>query len=113
MSLLDELGIDPEDFHLEDLAACRGMDTAWFFDKEEEYPEDKLTYSDPVIARMIDATCFSCPISQDCYMLGKDGKRWGIWGGVYLQDGEINAKMNSHKTEEDWDEWRNLVEREC
>lgn len=111
MSIFDDLGVDEEDFHLEHLAACRGMNTSWFFDKEDEDGSDDQTYSDSVIARMVDATCLTCPISVDCYLKGRAGKEWGVWGGVYLQDGEINAKMNSHKTEEVWNEWRNSVER--
>jgi len=48
-SILDELGIDPEDIHWTDLAACNGIETDFFFDTYE---------ADQTIAKNIDQMCF-------------------------------------------------------
>ena len=44
-SILNDLGVDLEDFDWYDLAVCRGMDTNLFYDKYE---------ADPNIAKNID-----------------------------------------------------------
>jgi hypothetical protein len=40
----------------------------------------------------------------DCFNHGTTNGEWGVWGGVYLVDGEINATRNAHKTPEIWKE---------
>lgn len=97
MSILDELGLDASDVSWEDLAACRGMERDYFFDIYEE---------DKTLARQIDQVCLSCPVIQDCLEFGQEMRGWGVWGGVYLTDGEIDAKLNKHKTESDWSVWK-------
>ena len=110
MSILDELGVDPEDLRWESLAACNRMDPNLFFDDTDLRNPESLTYSDTVTAEIVDQVCLSCPVSADCLQIGRSEKRWGVWGGVYLTDGEIDAKMNKHKTEADWQNWRDTVE---
>jgi hypothetical protein len=110
VSILDELGIDPDDLRWESLAACNRMDPNLFFDDTDLKNEDSLTYSDPVTAMIVDQVCLSCPVNGDCLQIGTSENRWGVWGGVYLTDGAIDGKMNKHKTEEDWKIWRKTVE---
>lgn len=100
MSILDELGVDSEDLNWEDLASCRGMSFDFFF---EEYE------TDPITAQSVDQLCLSCPVVEECFRFGSENGKWGVWGGVYLTDGQIDAKLNKHKTENDWDVWRKRV----
>jgi hypothetical protein len=100
MSILDELGLDAEDLSWEDLASCRSMETDFFF----EYYENDKTH-----AAQVDELCLACPVIAECYEFGSTNKRWGVWGGVYLTDGEIDAKLNKHKAENDWNVWRKRV----
>jgi hypothetical protein len=109
VSILDELGIDPDELRWEALASCSKMDPNWFFDETDSAP-GSLTYSDPVTASAVDQVCLSCPVNVDCHEVGLAEKRWGVWGGVYLTDGSIDGKMNKHKTEGEWKEWRDTVE---
>ena len=100
-SILDNLGIDPEDFEWEDLALCAGMDTQVFFDRYE---------SDPESAKAADETCLHCPVMKNCFFKGAQGQ-YGCWGGVYWNgSGKPDPNKNSHKTEEVWIEIRRRVE---
>ena len=112
MSILDELGIDPDELRWEALASCNKMPPEWFFDDSEIEPDDNttLTYSDPVTAQQVDLVCLSCPVNLDCHETGVREKRWGVWGGVYLTDGVIDGKLNKHKTDDEWNAWRQTVE---
>ena len=84
-SILDDLGVDKEDFDWWHLAICRGMDTNLFYDKYEV---------DVNIAKNIDEACLSCPVSKMCYKSGIDNNEYGIWGGVYLNAGSIDKTRN-------------------
>lgn len=75
-------------------ARCRGMEYELFFDKYEE---------DPDLAKVVDNICLTCPVIKDCFDHGTNNSEWGVWGGVYLVDGDINATRNSHKTTEAWE----------
>lgn len=112
MSILDELGIDPDELRWEAMGTCNRMDPNWFFDDSELDDDDNetLTYSDPVVAQQVDQICLSCPVNLDCLETGLGEKRWGVWGGVYLTEGSIDGKLNKHKTDEDWKVWRDNVE---
>ena len=92
-SILNNLGIDEEDFDWYYLAVCRGMDTNLFYDKYE---------ADPNIARNIDEMCFSCPVMEMCYKSAVEKDEYGVWGGVYLTSGSIDKSKNLHKTPEVW-----------
>ena len=92
-SILNDLGVDPEDFDWYHLSACRGMDTNLFYDKYE---------SDISIAKNIDEACLSCPVAKMCYDFAVENNEQGVWGGIYLNNGEIDKSKNSHKTQDIW-----------
>lgn len=84
-----------------DKAPCLGLETNIFFDDYEE------TIS---IRSQVDSLCLSCPVSKTCFAVGISGKEWGVWGGIYLENGEISKEFNSHKTKEDWSNtWQALT----
>lgn len=84
-----------------DNAPCKNLDTNIFFDKYEEDIENRL---------MVDAFCMSCPLITKCFANGISGKEWGIWGGIYLEDGKPSREFNNHKTKADWaDTWQTLT----
>lgn len=97
MSILDELGLDPEDFGWEDLAACQFAPIEEFYEAYEE---------DVIVARNSDARCFSCPVQRECLTRGVENKEWGLWGGVFLSNGVVDTNRNEHKSEEDWERVR-------
>jgi hypothetical protein len=84
-----------------DQAKCLGMDTNIFFDKYEE---------DQAIAARIDSFCGECPVRRQCFAVGVSNKEWGVWGGVYLKEGNIDREFNQHKTKQSWfDTWQSLT----
>ena len=84
-----------------DQASCLDYDTNLFFDKYEE---------DSLLRPAIDLLCLNCPVSKTCFAVGVSSKEWGIWGGIYLEGGEISKEFNNHKTAKDWsDIWQNLT----
>jgi hypothetical protein len=93
MSLLDQLGIDPEDFTWEQLAACNNMEVEWFYDRYE---------NDNVHARNLDQVCYNCPVIRACAEQALDAKEEGLWGGVYWNNGKVDKVRNKHKTPEEW-----------
>ena len=81
---------------------CFGQDTNCFFDK---YEEGSVEYK-----KSIDQTCVSCPALKTCFAVGVSGKEYGVWGGIYLEDGEPSKEFNKHKTKQDWfDHWQTLT----
>lgn len=92
-NILDNLGIDKDDFSWYNLAICRGMDTNLFYDKYE---------ADINIAKNIDEACLSCPVIKICYESGINNNEYGVWGGVYLTAGSIDKSKNLHKVSEIW-----------
>jgi hypothetical protein len=74
-------------------ASCLDMDVNMFFDKYEENKD---------LAVAIDNMCSICPVQRDCLAQGVSNKEWGVWGGVYLENGEISKEFNEHKTKETW-----------
>lgn len=84
-----------------DRASCLDYDTNIFFEKYEE---------DLSLRPAIDKLCLSCPVAQTCFAVGVSSKEWGVWGGVYLESGNVSKEFNSHKTPNDWsDIWKNLT----
>ena len=84
-----------------DSSSCLGLDTNLFFDKYEE---------DQKIRPSVDLLCRSCPVASTCFANGVSGKEWGVWGGIYLENGEISKEFNNHKTKKDWgDSWTVLT----
>jgi hypothetical protein len=92
-SILNDLGVDQDDFEWYHLSVCRGMDTNLFYDKYE---------SDVNISKNIDQACMSCPVISMCYQSGTDNNEYGVWGGVYLNAGSPDKSRNVHKTPEVW-----------
>lgn len=76
-----------------DKGSCFGFDTELFFDKYEE--DERLRFA-------IDALCEECPVRKMCFAIGVSTKAWGVWGGVYLENGEISREFNKHKTKDQW-----------
>lgn len=76
-----------------DHGSCLGYDTNLFFDKYEE---------DELLRPAIDKLCSECPISKTCFAVGITSKEWGIWGGVYLENGQISREFNRHKDKVKW-----------
>jgi hypothetical protein len=90
-SLLDEFGLDPEDFEWQDLALCANMPVSFFYDLYE---------SDREVAKATDQVCLRCPVIRECFFAGANGEH-GVWGGFYWNgSGEADTNKNSHKTEE-------------
>ena len=77
------------------------MDTNLYFD----------TYEDNVEVRpVIDKMCSRCPVAKVCFANGISGKEWGVWGGIYLENGEISREFSKHRTKEEWGElWKTLT----
>lgn len=72
---------------------CLGLDTNLYFEK----------YEDDIDQRPItDGLCRQCPVAKTCFAVGVSGKEWGVWGGVYLETGEISREFNRHKSKQDW-----------
>lgn len=92
-NILNDLGVDKEDFDWWHLAICRGMDTNLFYDKYE---------TDINIAKNIDNACLNCPVSKMCYKSGIENNEYGVWGGVYLNSGSVDKARNIHKTTQIW-----------
>jgi hypothetical protein len=95
--ILDDLGIDKDNFEWWHLAICSGMDTNLFYDKYE---------ADINIAKSIDEACLSCPVVKMCYESGIQNNEYGVWGGIYLNAGAIDKARNIHKTSEVWKKMR-------
>jgi len=92
-NILNDLGIDEDKFDWWHLSVCRGMDTNLFYDKYE---------TDQNIAKNVDEACLSCPVISMCYESGVDNSEYGVWGGVFLNSGDIDKSKNLHKTPEIW-----------
>lgn len=76
------------------LAVCNGMETNWFYDDYED---------DEVFAAVMDSICLSCPVRAICLREGIENKEYGLWGGVYLNNGKIDQARNAHKTNDIWE----------
>ena len=84
-----------------DNAACLGLENNLFFEQYEENYEIRPT---------VDSLCSGCPVIKTCFANGVSGKEWGVWGGIYLENGDISKEFNSHKTKKDWaDIWVSLT----
>lgn len=86
--LVEQLGLDPEEFQWQDLALCStttGTDTELFFSEFE---------SDPVIQKQVRDMCAVCPVRQMCFLDGVQNKEYGVRGGYYLENGKLSANYN-------------------
>ena len=85
-----------------DEGLCVGYETSLFFEKYEEGSmEDK---------KNMDRFCLNCTVLKTCFAVGVSGKEYGLWGGVYLEEGEPSKEFNSHKNQDSWSEhWQALT----
>lgn len=84
-----------------DASACLGMELNDFFDNYEQEPEARAD---------IDSICKACPVRRICFANGISNKETGVWGGVYLDQGNISREFNRHKKQQDWaDTWQALT----
>jgi hypothetical protein len=84
-----------------DNGRCLDTDTNLYFDKYED--EENIRPS-------IDSICKSCPVRKLCFANGISGNEWGVWGGIYLENGEISREFNKHKTKQEWSNiWQALT----
>jgi hypothetical protein len=84
-----------------DQAACKGMETNDFFDNYEDNTEVRLE---------VDPICGSCPVARQCFAVGVSNKAWGVWGGVYMENGKISREYGKHRTKAQWAEkWQQLT----
>lgn len=80
---------------------CRDYDTNLFFDKYEE---------DIDLRPAIDNLCSTCPVARMCFAVGVSQKEWGVWGGIYLENGKPSREFNRHRTKGDWaNTWSTLT----
>lgn len=91
MSLIEELGLDADHLQWYQLALCEGTDINWFYDLYE---------SDTELAKQVDQMCLSCPVISECYNFAQDNGEYGVWGGLYWNNGKPDRAKNSHKTPE-------------
>jgi hypothetical protein len=84
-----------------DDADCLDYDTNLFFEKYEE---------DESLRPAIDKLCSECPLVRHCFAVGVSEKSWGVWGGIYMENGKISREFNRHRSKTDWAEtWKNLT----
>jgi len=99
-SLLAQFGVDEDDFEWHELGSCYNLNTPANMEHKNLFFEDYE--EDAVIATQVDEMCIGCPVSAMCYNYGVDSKSHGVWGGVYLKDGNVDKSRNLHKTPEVW-----------
>ncbi len=85
----------------QDDAKCSSHDFNIFFDIYEDNANIRNT---------VDSICSECPVRRRCFAEGVSGKNWGVWGGVYLEDGSISKEFNSHRDKKSWQNtWQSLT----
>jgi hypothetical protein len=84
-----------------DDAVCLDYDTNLFFEKYED---------DETLRPAIDKLCSECPVRKHCFAVGVSQKEWGVWGGVYLENGSISREFSRHRSKSAWAEtWQTLT----
>jgi hypothetical protein len=81
-------------------ALCAGTDTEKYFDKYE---------LDQDVAVEVDRMCLSCPVIKECFEQGVKTESYGVWGGVFLNEGKLDNVRNSHKTNIIWNRVFSLI----
>jgi signal transduction histidine kinase len=76
-----------------DSASCLDYDTNIFFEKYED---------DELLRPAVDKLCSTCPVAKTCFAVGISSKEWGVWGGIYLENGSVSKEFNKHKSKQDW-----------
>jgi hypothetical protein len=81
--------------------ACQNSDTEIFFDRYEE---------DVDLRPKVESLCAGCPVARQCFAVGVSQKEWGVWGGIYIENGKISREFNRHRSKKDWaDTWKYLT----
>lgn len=84
-----------------DDASCLDMEVNDFFENYEENLEVRAD---------VDSICQECPVRRICFANGISNKEWGVWGGIYLENGDISREFASHRKKQDWaNAWQALV----
>ena len=84
-----------------DKGSCLGSDTNLFFEKYEE---------DNEVRAEVDSMCAACPMAKHCFAVGVSQKEWGVWGGIYIENGKISREFSRHRSRDDWAEtWKYLT----
>lgn len=91
---MPDTDVEREWYHV---GICRGMKTNWFYDDYE---------SDSLFAEVMDTICMSCPVRALCLREGIENQEYGLWGGVYLNNGKTDEARNAHKSDDIWKEIR-------
>ncbi len=91
--VFEALGLDPAELEWQDLALCPGQPVWRFY---EGYETNART------AKLTDQMCLSCPVRKQCLQTGIENGLWGVWGGVFLENGKMSEAKNAHKTEDVW-----------
>jgi hypothetical protein len=48
-----------------------------------------------------------------CFAVGVSQKEWGVWGGIYLENGSISREFNRHRNKVQWaSTWKSLTMEE-
>lgn len=82
-------------------AACKDFEVNLFFDKYEE---------DENLRPAIQELCARCPVARQCFAVGVSQKEWGVWGGIYLENGNVSREFGKHRSKTQWAEaWQNLT----
>lgn len=85
----------------QDDASCKNLDLNLFFDKYEE---------DIELRPKVDSLCSGCPVARQCFAVGISQKEWGIWGGIFIENGKISREFNRHRSKPQWAEkWKSLT----
>lgn len=94
---LQNLGIDVDSLSWTDLGTCSSIglefitgDGDIFFDLYEKNPNQ---------AKATDSMCLRCPVTSECFNYGQDNQLTGVFGGFYLNRGDVDQSRNKHKTE--------------
>ena len=82
----------------QDDSACLESGVEMFFD---DYEEDTEPYQ---VRQAVDSMCRGCPVMRTCFAYAKFYELTGVWGGMYMTQGEIDTLFNEHKTPNDWAE---------
>ena len=85
---------------------CLNEDTNLYYEAFDSLDDlsnlDDLDDYNQELAREVDAICLTCPIQKRCFAEGVSHLEWGVWGGIYFEEGVVSERYNKHKTPEDW-----------
>ena len=85
MTILEELNLDADTFRWEDLATCQYL--------PDETEPLKLFFENYLASdnarAVVNEMCATCPVKDACLDAGMESKSTGVFGGHYLENGEI------------------------